>query len=165
MMTDANREYWASAKENGDFLCIETYSGLGRAGYDPEGAHHFLAPDASAEAVGVALLDALNRSRQLTLKEYGVFFDFEKSKQQYASWVSALMARYGYKTRRALFKNMKDCFVELKNGKLTIQPSHHEKIEAWSGDGITEDDYVVIPADSTAAEIGAALRLAFSRCT
>ncbi|NDL44379.1 contact-dependent growth inhibition system immunity protein, partial [Photorhabdus laumondii] len=43
-------------------------------------------------------------------------------------------------------------------------PSSHEKLEGWSGDGISVADYVVIPADSSPEEVGAALRLAFSRC-
>jgi hypothetical protein len=75
------------------------------------------------------------------------------------------MQRYGYKTKRALFKNMKSCSVEVDDGMMTIQPWHHEKLEGWSGNGISKEDYVVIPANSTPGEIGEALRLAFSRCT
>lgn len=164
-MNDLKRQFWAGAKENGDFICIETYSGLGLCGQDPQGAQHLLSSGADADAVGTALRDALSRSRLLTLSEYGEFFDYQKSKQQYTTWIDALMTRYGYKTKRALFKNMKSCSVEVGEGVMTIRPSHHEKLEAWSGDGITEEDYVVIPVDSPPAEIGAALRLAFSRCT
>ncbi len=60
---------------------------------------------------------------------------------------------------------MKNCDIECGDGFITIGPTHHEKLEAWSGDGISEADYVVIPADSPLSKIGAALRLAFSRCT
>ncbi|XBS71987.1 contact-dependent growth inhibition system immunity protein [Acerihabitans sp. KWT182] len=49
--------------------------------------------------------------------------------------------------------------------RLRISPSQHEKRDAWSGDGLTDADDPVLPADSSPAEIGAALRLAFSRCT
>ncbi|MCT7051686.1 contact-dependent growth inhibition system immunity protein, partial [Salmonella enterica] len=47
---------------------------------------------------------------------------------------------------------------------ITIRPSFHEKLEAWSGDRISETDNVVLAVDSTPAEIGAGLRLALSRC-
>lgn len=60
---------------------------------------------------------------------------------------------------------MKNCSVELVKDTLIIQPSHHEKLEAWSGKGITESDYVVVSVNSSPGEVGAALRLAISRCT
>ncbi|MEJ1554439.1 contact-dependent growth inhibition system immunity protein, partial [Escherichia coli] len=47
---------------------------------------------------------------------------------------------------------------------ITIRPSFHEKLEAWSGNRINESDYVVLPADSSPTEIGSGLRLALSRC-
>lgn len=60
---------------------------------------------------------------------------------------------------------MKSCDIEEREGMITIGPNNHEKLEAWGrekGDGIED---VVIAASSSHAEIGAALRLAFSRCT
>jgi hypothetical protein len=38
-------------------------------------------------------------------------------------------------------------------------------LEQWEGLGPNDAGAVEIPADSTPAEIGAALRLAFTRCT
>ena len=59
---------------------------------------------------------------------------------------------------------MMRCSIEISDGRLTISPSCHEKLEAWSGKGLTEDDDVVLSVNSTTEEIGAGLRLAFSRC-
>ncbi|EHT1891010.1 CDI system immunity protein CdiI-o11, partial [Escherichia coli] len=92
------------------------------------------------------------------------FFDLEKSKEQYAAWIATLMEKYGYRTKRALFKNMKKVGIHLVNDVITIRPSFHEKLEAWSGNRINESDYVVLPADSSPTEIGSGLRLALSRC-
>jgi len=75
------------------------------------------------------------------------------------------MDRYGYRTKRALFKNMKSCGILAEGDVIIISPSRHEKLEAWGrekGDGIED---VVIEANRSPSEIGAALRLAFSRCT
>ncbi|HFV6450034.1 TPA: contact-dependent growth inhibition system immunity protein, partial [Escherichia coli] len=66
--------------------------------------------------------------------------------------------------KRALFKNMKKVGIHLVNDVITIRPSFHEKLEAWSGNRINESDYVVLPADSSPTEIGSGLRLALSRC-
>lgn len=77
-------------------------------------------------------------------------------------WVGSTLERFGYKTRRALFKDMKKCSIESKEGQITIRPSHHEKPEIWSGKGISESLYVTVPSQSHPADIGAALRLAFT---
>lgn len=160
---------WAGAVDNGDFVCVETYSGYSLTGRDPEGAQHLLAPQANDHQLGVAVLDALGRSRFISPledpEEDLAFFDLESTAKQYEEWVRRLVALYGYKTRRALFKDMKSCQIKRREGTIVIGPSHHEKLELWSGDGISKDDYVVIPADSGPTEVGAALRLAFTRCT
>lgn len=72
---------------------------------------------------------------------------------------------YSYKTKRALFKNMMRCDIEIQEDIIIMEPNHHVKLEAWDGEGFTEKDYVKIPADSSHEKIGKALRLAFSRCT
>ncbi|WP_455816397.1 contact-dependent growth inhibition system immunity protein [Pseudomonas cerasi] len=59
---------------------------------------------------------------------------------------------------------MKSCGIQCCEGVITIRPSFHEKAEAWSGRAIEKSDYVVLAANSPEADIGAALRLAFSRC-
>lgn len=163
-MNEPPRAYNACAMGNGDFIEIVTYSGLGMVGLDPEGARYLLPPDASNEAQGQALRDALAKSRQLTLDEYRKFFEIEKRKLSSATRAKDLMSRYGYKTRHALFKNMINCGVEMQEGVITIRPSFHEKLEGWSGDGIAESDRVKLPDDCTDAELGHGLRLAFSRC-
>lgn len=164
VMNEPPLVFWASAENNGDFILVETYSGYRSCAYDPEGKQHFLLPDSDDETLGAALHAALAKSRRMTLDEVRVFFDRDGLQQRYDAWVKNLMSRYGYKTRRALFKNMKSCGVELQDGVITIRPSNHERLEGWSGDGIAEEDRVKLPADCSDAELGAGLRLAFSRC-
>jgi len=177
-VSDVKRKYWAEALANENFYCIETFSGFrGGMHADYKGACHLLSPDASDKRMGDALLDALLHSRFVVSSpregfifppevEYDAELNIpEKVAERYKLWVEEMMQRYGYKTKRALFKGMRRCSVEVDENTLTILPSHHEKLEAWSGDGISKDDYVVLAAKSSAEEIGAALRLAFSRCT
>lgn len=177
-MNEIVRGYWARALFNGDFICVETWSGYrGVDQLDDKGKQHLLVPDASDEVLGTAVLDAMAHSRfVLPAPRTDVWihpevefdmelYDYKKSIERYAAWTKALMERYGYKTKRALFKEMKSCSIESKNGVIDIRPKHHEKLEGWSGEGITEEDHIKLAANSSAAEIGAALRLAFSRCT
>jgi hypothetical protein len=165
-MMDFTTQEWfyASAYQNQDFINIETFSGYRRKVADPDGVQILLPLDASNEDLGKASLDALSKSRIIDIREIATFFDLDKTTKNYNNWVADLMNKYGYKTKRALFKNMMSSDIEIRNGVLTIYPSHHEKLEGWGRDGFTDDDNVVLPINSTAEEIGAGLRLAFSRC-
>jgi hypothetical protein len=153
----------ASAKFNGDFISIKTYSGYRMAIADPQASEYLLLPNDSNEILGKAAFKALTDSRFLTIEESSKLR--EASEENYKKWIQKIMSVYGYKTKRTLFQKMINCSLEMDEGIITIFPSHHEKLEAWSGKGLTEKDYVKVPADSSPEEIGAALRLAFSRCT
>ncbi|HDL6961543.1 TPA: CdiI family contact-dependent growth inhibition immunity protein [Yersinia enterocolitica] len=164
MKFNQNQDYCASCFCNNKFLNINTDSGLGLMRRDPLFPPHLLPPDADDKSMGEAVLIALSNSRTLSLEEYGDFFNLEKGQEKYAAWIAMLMEKYGYKTKRALFKDMKNCSIHCINDVITISPTRHEKLEAWGGTGRGGSDKVILSANSSPAEIGAALRLALSRC-
>ena len=164
-MDFTKQEYFcARISKNQDFIIVVTYSGYRRTTRDPDGVQTILPLDVSDEELGQATLLALSKSRILDVSEIGTFFNIDNVKNRYDAWVADLMAKYNYKTKRALFKNMMRCSVEIKDKILTISPFCHEKLEAWSDKGLTENDDVVLSVNSTTEEIGAGVRLAFSRC-
>jgi hypothetical protein len=157
---------WAAANTNNQLITVRTWSGYARQVSDPLGAQHDFRSDVGDEALGAAVLDCLSRSRFLDTEELRAeLYDPEAVRRRYEVWIERLMQFGGYKTRRALFKEMARCSMEQEDDTITIRPTHHEKLEGWSGKGFTEVDYVVIPASSAPAAIGAALREAFRRCT
>lgn len=177
MMNDLVPRAWAGIKVNKELLCVQTYSGYRGCQADYKGVMHLLTPDAPEQVIGEALLDALSKSRfvlpeprsDVWIHPEATFdselYDFDAAAQRYKDWISQLMSQYGYKTKRALFKDMKSCSVESKDGQIIIRPSRHEKLEGWGDTGKGGSDHVVIPDNSTPVEFGAALRLALSRCT
>ena len=163
MKFNKEQDYWATCYYTNDFLLIETHSGFGRTGSDSLFPPHLLPPDTDDQCTGEAILQALSDSRTLDkLEDRVAFFDLEKGKEKYAAWVAMLMEKYGYKTKRALFKDMKHCIIHYANNTITISPMRHEKLEAW--EGIDQSANVILALDNTPAEIGAGLRLALSRC-
>lgn len=156
---------WAYAKNNSDFIEIQTYSGFFNCLPDPQGRTFHFANTVTDEVLGSALLEALTSSRIISPHENKIFFNFERVSDDYDKWVKSQMELYGYKTRRAMFKDMKSVAITCQNMVITMKPSHHEKLEAWSDAGLSKKDYIIILASSPLKEIGAALRLAFSRCT
>lgn len=164
MKFNKDQDYWANVFVTNEFLLIETQSGLGRVRTDPEFSPHLLQSDADDQCIGEVIYQALSKSRTLTIKECETFFDFEKGKEQYTAWIAMLMEKYGYKTKKALFKDMKNCGIHCVNGVITISPTRHEKLEGWGrtkGDGIED---VILSVNNSPTEIGAGLRLALSRC-
>ncbi|MCA0371180.1 MAG: CdiI family contact-dependent growth inhibition immunity protein [Proteobacteria bacterium] len=152
----------ASASANGDFISIETLSDTKFATVHDIAPEHVLMPDASNLELGRALLSALSLSRLIALDDPA--YTNEACAARYDAWVKEKMDRFGYKTKSAFFRQMDNCSIEIRDGVLTISPSYHYRLDGWSGDFIDKKDYVRIPADSSPEEVGAALRLAFSRC-
>lgn len=178
MMNEVVRGWWGSALCNAEFICIETYSGYRSSdSRDYRGKQIFLMTDVSDEVLGLAVMEVLANSRWVlgvpregSVYPVGVEFDadlydYKQGIERYVQWVKTLMTRYGYKTKRALFKDLQNCGIESKNGLIKITPMRREGAEGWEGLGKGMEGVVEIPATSTPAEIGAALRLAFNRCT
>ena len=163
MEFNKDQDYWASCYCTNKFLLIETHSGLGRTSMDPLFPPHLLPPDADDYCVGETILQALSNSRTLNkLEDRIAFFDLEKGKEKYANWLSILMDKYGYKTKRSLFKDMNHCIIHYINDVITISPMRHEKLEAW--EGLEQSENVILSSNNNMDKIGAGLRLALSRC-
>ncbi|ALB63003.1 hypothetical protein AFK62_11035 [Cronobacter condimenti 1330] len=165
MIFNKDQDYWAGIFCTPEFISIETYSGLGMVAVDPLFPSHLLSPESDDETIGKAILQALSDSRTLTsLDERVELFDLEKGKQRYSEWIAMLREKYGYKSKKALFKDMKHCGIHCVNGVMNISPFRHEKLEAWGDTGRDESDEVILSLENSPAEIGAGLRLALSRC-
>ncbi|MEN4922751.1 contact-dependent growth inhibition system immunity protein [Achromobacter spanius] len=177
MTNNLIRTAWANVKANSKFICIQTYSGYASCRADHRGAVHWLTPTASDEEIGTALLNALSKSRfvlpgprtDVWVHPDATFdaelYDLKKLGEGYTNWVESIKLRYGYTQRKLIFKDMKSCSFMARLGKIIMMPSHHEKLEAWSGEGISEDAYVIVSGDSSPSEIGAGVRLALDRCS
>ncbi|MBU3121744.1 CdiI family contact-dependent growth inhibition immunity protein [Acinetobacter soli] len=74
-----------------------------------------------------------------------------------------IMENFGYKSKKALFKNMRSVDIEL-DSKVNISPSHQDGLD-YSFTGLSKDDEIILPNDATNEELGKAVRLAYEKCT
>lgn len=171
---------WSQIMQNQDFYFIKTCSGL-RSGMfvDPKGREHLFKIAIGDAELGAALRDSLSASRVVALnpapdgmtwpKFFEIAPEFKSGNHEayYRDWVAETMARCGYKTKRKMFAEMRLCHVELDTDKAEIEiaPNNHVKLEAWDLGKLTEADNVRVSAQASDAELGAAMRLALSRCT
>jgi hypothetical protein len=152
----------ATAKANVDFIDLRTLSGYRLALIDPVGKHYHFSPTVSDVELGSAVVSVLDASRFI---EPGEAASLRANVNTiYEDWVVTTLTKHGYKNRREMFRSMRSCSLERSSDIIKIIPSCHEKLEGWSGNGITPEDHVVVSGAQTAGEIGAALRLAFERC-
>lgn len=154
----------ARAYSNQDFILVETSSGWGRYTADPNGLEIYLRPDASDNELGQAVLNALSKSRAV-INDLELM-DWRKIEVRYREWVARVMKSYSYKTKRAMFKDMMSCRIELNpiRDRLDLVPLIHRNLEGWGRESNDDIENVTISATSTSPEIGFALRQAFSRC-
>jgi hypothetical protein len=171
------RASWAGVVASDRFICIQTYSGYRATQMDYKGAVHYLDPDTDDQEVGAAFLDALRKSRFVASSirrdiwmhpEVGVdpeLYDFASTSHRYEEWVEATRRRYGYKSRRELFKILKCCNAKCQGGVVNIQPMKKDRGEGWIYPSATQDVSVKIDLGSAVEDFGAAVRLALSRCS
>ena len=142
------------------FIYVGSYSWRGLSVSDPNGAQIYLDEPASDERLGNAILEALGQSRFLSDSECDALMS--TTDERYEQWVARLMSMYGYKSRRALLKSTVTCSAEVIDPEqIKLCPLKRARGEAWEGMGERFD--VLIPMDRSAAEIGAAVRLALDR--
>jgi len=155
----------ASAKLNDRFMLIMTRYGCPGGLYDYSAASYFFSPDTEDNiGIGHAVLSALKASRPVSRDEFDDIYALSMEGSQYNDFFSGVMKRFEYKTKRALFKEMRSVSIMIDGQNIKLSPSKHVKLQAWGrekGDGIED---VIIPFTSEPAEVGQALRLAFSRC-
>ena len=163
MIFKQDQNYWTVFYANEEALIVQTCSGLGLTAIDHLYPPNILPLDTDNGTLGTTVLQALANSRTFVYdsSEDQDFFDTEKFRQRYEDWVANLCGNLGYKTRRALFKNMMSGDIWLHNGCLKISPSRHVKLETW--DAIDADD-VILSLDNSPEEIGSGLRLVLSLC-
>jgi len=89
----------------------------------------YLPPEATDDALGRALLEALDRSRLIWPDDEPKFFEWQRYTKCFQNWQKDFMRRYGYKTKRDAYKNMDWCRVERSEGKIAITPHKRLKPE------------------------------------
>jgi hypothetical protein len=153
---------WADVNKTDRFISVEPLSGYRTIQRENECYVIYLTADSNNDALGLALLEALDKSRFIWPLDEPEFFKWQRYVQCYRNWQKDFMHRYGYKTKREAYKKMNWCRVERSEGKISIQPHKRDKPEYF--EDLPPEKTVVIPETRDAAALGAALRLALDRC-
>lgn len=153
---------WADINRTDLFISVEPLSGYRTIQRDDEGCVVYLTPSTADDALGRAMLEALDKSRFIWPPDEPEFFKWQRYVLCYRNWQKDFMRRYGYKTKREAYKNLDWCRAERSEGKISIQPHKRDKPQYFVD--LPPDKTVIVPETRDTAVLGAALRLALDRC-
>jgi hypothetical protein len=154
---------WADIYVTDKLISVEPMSGYRHVLPEDEGDVTYLPIDATDEMLGRVLLSALDKSRFIWPFDEPEFFKWQRYMQCFKDRENDFMRQHGYKTKRALYKNMKWCRAKKAEAKISIQPhQRREKPGEWKW--LPPQQNIIIPETHDAAAVGSALRLAFDRC-
>ncbi|MGX8282129.1 CdiI family contact-dependent growth inhibition immunity protein [Xanthomonas oryzae pv. oryzae] len=152
---------------NGNFYRFVTMS-KGVLWYaDPGMQTKYLDPDVADSELGCLLRVTLAASRQVSVEDFHKILNSrivqERAKEQ-EKWE---MKNYGYKTKKAMLRSMDSCSVSalVESEEIKIQPMHQKSLDGYTARKDTGPFPLFVPNTATDAELGAALREGFKRCT
>jgi hypothetical protein len=153
---------WALVITSSKYILIASLAGYRTSVGDPKGYHIILDPKTSDKPLGDAVLTALSKSRFVDPDIDSEIFDYHVGDKVFDDWVNEIMERCGYNSKRQALRKAPSCNIKARHGRITIEPLRQIGMERWQGIG--DDQIVAIHEMATAERVGAALRLALSRC-
>lgn len=151
-------------KSSNFFLMLTMSQGL--LGFvEPNADPLYLPPDVDNRLLGISLSEVLSKSRYVSLADFhdilesGVLEKCGKERDLHE------IKTYGLKTRRALYRDRACCLVNISGGQIEITSMDRKSFSGYAGTLNGEEDLIYVSVSASDAEIGAALREGFNRCT
>jgi hypothetical protein len=123
-----------------------------------------LPPDATDISLGIALRQALKDSKEIPFADFQKIWKAQDMNKRDADRVDNLINKFGYKNKSKLYKNMRCCWVSVKNGMIQIQPTRHKSIDSYAGISADGSEIIYLSESVSDAELGISVREGFKRC-
>jgi hypothetical protein len=153
----------AALEASSKFIFIASFTRSRIRSIDPNGVQIFLSPEAPDKDLGRAAKRCLSMSREVSADEIKRII--ENSSAMELEWGRSTAKRFGYRSWRALYKELSTCDIKELESSIRIEPSNHSSLREWNDKGLSKYDWVVIDNHASDAALGVACRLALSRCT
>jgi len=140
---------------------------ISRTGYtfgvaERGGFRKYLSADALDAPVGEALVEALANSRVVTPNgKRRDFFQPQNVEKAFVEWLNDLVKKHGYASHDAALEQMEYIRVEMAGGVIALHPYRHQGGDKW--EQLVGANFTV-PENAGSEAIGAAVRMALSRC-
>lgn len=149
-------------------FCLWVYTEIecGISFADYAAGHLELPVEPEPESLGVAILSALAKSREVTREEHWAANGNMHEDERHEIWENEQIEKFNLKSRRAIYSDMSRISVMRMDEYLVFSPTKRDRQGGWEGYPRSEKDQydVKLPVGSSPVEIGEAALLAFSRC-
>jgi hypothetical protein len=129
MEFDPSHKKHASVYAKDSFICVKSCAGYRRC--SDEGLVAFLPGSAAAEAVGNAVVAALDSYRLLSEGEIGEFFAVAKVEERNRIWEAELMRCTGYRSVKEMYSGLKHVPVRLERAEVTVRSTKKDRRNGW----------------------------------
>ncbi|AJE46071.1 contact-dependent growth inhibition system immunity protein [Celeribacter indicus] len=164
---DRRENYSVTANAFTKFYLIESKVCYRAALPDPEGVRHVLPPEASAEEIGAAILDALAHSRFIppSHPEFDALFTQRKAAELVDTYDAELMRLAGVKTKASLYRGAKGVNVthHADWGEITIFACARRKGRYFWSQTTDVSGEETVPFGASAREVGEAYLRALAK--
>ncbi|MGS0537864.1 contact-dependent growth inhibition system immunity protein [Xanthomonas oryzae pv. oryzicola] len=152
---------------NGKFYRFITMSDGMLLYADPDMQPKYLDPDVADSELGYLLRVTLAESRQISVEDFHKILNSHVVQDRAKEREKWEMKNYGYKSKRSMLRGMNSCSVSAlgESEDIKIQPMHQKSLDGYTARKDTGPFPLFVPKTATDAELGAALREGFKRCT
>lgn len=156
----------ASIEANARHIWVKTESESGLSRIDYAAGIARFDRNVAVDTLGQAVLEALAKSRRVNIEELHLLTEGMDIVERSRLWDKNEMAALGYKTLRAMYKDMMSVLISRTSDELAFMPMRHVKLQAWEGfaKGNKEHEEVTVDANALPGIVGEAALLALARC-
>ncbi|GLT07872.1 contact-dependent growth inhibition system immunity protein [Sulfitobacter porphyrae] len=164
---DAREHFSVTANAFTKFYLIESKVCYRGALPDPEGIRHVLPPDADAEQLGTAILDALSHARFIhpSHPDFDALFKERKAAELVDAYDAELMRLAGVKTKASLYRGARGVNVTLHSDwdEIKIYAFARRKGRYFWSKKTDASGKETVPASASAIELGEAYLRALAK--
>jgi len=120
--------------------------------------------DIDAQNLGRSIRVALNANKKIPPESLKEFIFSPITNDWMENRKKNIMKKYGYKTKKILFRNMRNVFVKLMDKEVVVSPTHQDGLD-FSFTGLKKVDDLIIDINCSDEELGRTVKLAYEKCT
>jgi hypothetical protein len=154
---------WALINQTERTTVVTPLSGYRRRMFEDDPQTTYLEPNPAEDELGRVVLESLNISRFVDPRTDDAFFEADRIVAANKRWHADFMTRFRYRSLRKAYENMLCCLAKRSEGRITIRPYLRDRSPGYWTD-MPEERTVDIPATDDISILGAATKLALSRC-
>ena len=119
--------------------------------------------DCTDEQLGLAVLKALEHSKQISIEEFSEGFNAGIFKEGYNKYINFLMMRYNCKNKKQFFKKIKEVTISKIDNNFQLLSTHQNSTGSFSANNSSQ--VISIETSTSPTVLGKLARDAYKGCT